>query len=108
MSLYSDIFGNTSSRFIKSTKEIVAKINAFEPEIKKLSDKKLAEKTTEFKDKIKNEAYYVIAANAAMALMVAGISDNIMDCRLAAEESILSGRAYDKLNRLKSFGEICS
>jgi len=60
------------------------------------------------RDKIKNEAYYVIAANAALALLVAGISDNITECRLAAEESILSGKAYDKLNKLKSFGEICS
>jgi len=60
------------------------------------------------RDKIKNEAYYVVAANAAMALHVAGISDDIADCRFAAEESILSGRAYDKLIKLKSFGEIYS
>ena len=57
------------------------------------------------RDKVKSEAYYVIAANAALALHVAGISESITDCRLAAEESILSGKAYNKLNELKLFGE---
>lgn len=57
------------------------------------------------RDKIKNEAFYVIAANAAMALYTADYSDNLLECRLAAEESILSGRAYEKLLALKSFGE---
>jgi anthranilate phosphoribosyltransferase len=59
------------------------------------------------RDKVKSEAYYVIAANAALALHVAGISESITDCRLAAEESILSGKAYNKLNELKLFGEKC-
>ena len=57
------------------------------------------------KDKIKNEAYYVVAANAALALNVAGISDDLIECRDAAEESILSGKAFEKLNALKNFGE---
>ena len=59
------------------------------------------------RDKVKSEAYYVIAANAALALHVAGISESIIDCRLAAEEAILSGKAYNKLNELKLFGEKC-
>jgi preprotein translocase subunit SecA len=56
-------------RHINGYKPLVAKINSFEAEIKKLSDKDLAAKTTEFKDKIKNgtklddllpEAYAVV------------------------------------------------
>lgn len=57
------------------------------------------------KDKIKNDAYYVIAANSAMALYVANYSNNFNDCKTAAEESILSGKAYEKLLALKTFGE---
>ncbi|MDH7603329.1 MAG: anthranilate phosphoribosyltransferase [Melioribacter sp.] len=57
------------------------------------------------RDKVKNDAFYVVAANAAMALYAADYSNNINECRLAAEESILSGRAYEKLISLKSFGE---
>lgn len=58
-----------------------------------------------FKNKIKNEAFYVIAANAAMALSTSGYSANFDDCRLAAEESIMSGRAFQKLEALRMFGE---
>ena len=57
------------------------------------------------KDKIKNEAYYVVAANAALALHVAGYSDDLIACKDTAEESILSGKAFEKLNALKNFGE---
>ncbi|MFA6007142.1 MAG: preprotein translocase subunit SecA [Candidatus Shapirobacteria bacterium] len=58
-----------NQRHLKVYKPLVAKINAFEPEIKKLSDKQLFAKTTEFKDKLKNgtklddllpEAYAVV------------------------------------------------
>jgi anthranilate phosphoribosyltransferase len=56
-------------------------------------------------EKIKNEAFYVIAANAALALFTSGYSTTIDECRIAAEESILSGKAYDKLYRLRLFGE---
>jgi preprotein translocase subunit SecA len=56
-------------RHINGFKPLVAKINALEPEIKKLSDKKLSDKTAEFKDKLKKgtkldellpEAYAVV------------------------------------------------
>ncbi|MFA5803841.1 MAG: anthranilate phosphoribosyltransferase [Melioribacteraceae bacterium] len=57
------------------------------------------------KDKIKDEAYYVVAANAALALRVAGNSDDLIACKDAAEDSILSGKAFEKLNALKNFGE---
>ncbi len=52
MSLYSKIFGDTSSKFIKDTKEIVAKINAFEADISKLLDEDFPKKTLEFKERL--------------------------------------------------------
>ena len=56
-----------------------------------------------FSDKEKNAPYYVVAANAALALKVSGKYENFDECINAAEESILSGRALEKLNALKSF-----
>jgi len=53
--------------------------------------------------KTKNPAYYTVAANAALALYVAGYSDDLRKCTNAAEESILSGAAYAKLKELKEF-----
>lgn len=58
-----------NQRRLKSYQPLLSKINSLEPEIKKLSDKELAKKTAEFKEKIKNgtnlddllpEAYAVI------------------------------------------------
>jgi anthranilate phosphoribosyltransferase len=56
-------------------------------------------------DKKISDAFNVIAANAAMAIHTAGFSDDILACKAAAEESILSGNAFSKLMSLKSFGE---
>jgi anthranilate phosphoribosyltransferase len=47
----------------------------------------------------------VVAANAALAIYTSGHSDTISEACLAAEESILSGKAYNKLYRLRLFGE---
>ncbi len=52
MSLFSKIFGDESSKFIRDTKEIVAKINAFEADISKLADEDFPKKTLEFKDRL--------------------------------------------------------
>jgi anthranilate phosphoribosyltransferase len=57
------------------------------------------------RDKIKNEAFYVVAANAALAIYTSGHSATLLEARMAAEESILSGNAYNKLYRLRLFGE---
>ncbi len=57
------------------------------------------------KERVKNEAYYVVAANAALALHVAEYSDDLIACKDAAEESILSRKAFEKLNALKKIGE---
>jgi anthranilate phosphoribosyltransferase len=55
------------------------------------------------RDKQMNAPFRVIAANTAAALYCGGMSDNLEECKLLAEESILSGKAYDKLLRLKSY-----
>lgn len=50
-------------------------------------------------------AYEVVVANAAMALKTSGISDDLSECKILAEESIKSGATLKKLNELKEFGE---
>ncbi len=52
MSLYSKIFGDESSKFIKNTEKIVSEINALEESISKLSDLDFPKKTLELKDKL--------------------------------------------------------
>ncbi len=52
MGLISKVFGTYSDREIKRIKPIINKINSLEPEIQKLTDKELKEKTTEFKDRL--------------------------------------------------------
>ncbi len=53
----------------------------------------------------KNDAFYVTAANAALALYTAGYSSNLEECTYASEESILNGKAYQKLKQLRAIGE---
>lgn len=55
------------------------------------------------KNKKRDGAFHTICANAAMALYVANISDDLEICKQTAEESILSGKAYDKLIALRDF-----
>lgn len=57
------------------------------------------------KDKNKDEAFSVVVANAAMALHVAGLSEDLVECNNIAEESILSAKAFEKFIALKNFGE---
>lgn len=57
------------------------------------------------RDKKRNSAFNVVVANAALAIKTAGISDNLLECKKLAEESILSGKAFSKLNELRIFGE---
>ncbi|KKP24894.1 MAG: Protein translocase subunit SecA [Candidatus Nomurabacteria bacterium GW2011_GWE1_32_28] len=52
MSLYSKIFGDTSSKFIKTTKKTIDKINALEADILKLKDEDFPKKTQELKDRL--------------------------------------------------------
>ncbi len=55
MSLFNSIFGDTSSKFIKNTKEIIEKINVLEAEVSVLSDADFPKKTEEFKNRLKNK-----------------------------------------------------
>ncbi len=57
-----------------------------------------------FEKREKNAAFFVVAANAALALYSSGFSDKLGECKIAAEDSILSGKALDKLILLKEFG----
>lgn len=57
------------------------------------------------KEKERGDSFNVVAANAALALKTAGISDNLTECVERAEESILSGKAFEKLDNLIKFGE---
>ncbi|PKL82780.1 MAG: anthranilate phosphoribosyltransferase [Ignavibacteriae bacterium HGW-Ignavibacteriae-3] len=57
-----------------------------------------------FSGKEKTAGYYVVAANAAMAIKAAGVSDDLNECVKIAEESIQSGKTLNKLNELKEFG----
>ncbi len=52
--LASKIFGSSNERAIKSISPIVAKINDYENQIKKLSDQQLSDKTNIFKKRIKS------------------------------------------------------
>lgn len=52
MGLYSKIFGDESSKFIKNTDKIVKQINALEADILKLADLDFPRKTQEFKDRL--------------------------------------------------------
>ena len=54
MSFLKKIFGDSHERAVRPFRLVVAKINAFEEEIKALSDADLANKTVEFKDRLNN------------------------------------------------------
>lgn len=58
-----------------------------------------------FSGREKTPGYYIVAANAAMALKVSGISEDLSECLSIAEESIQSGRTLNKLLELKEFGD---
>lgn len=50
-----------------------------------------------------NGAFHTVAANAAIALKCAAFSDSLVECIAAAEESIQSGAAFNKLKSLIEF-----
>jgi anthranilate phosphoribosyltransferase len=58
-----------------------------------------------FSGKEKTPGYYVVAANAALAIKAAGVCGDLAECVKIAEESIQSGKTLQKLNELKEFGE---
>lgn len=52
MSILTKIFGDSHQKQVKSLLPIVEKINSFEPDVQKLSDEQLKEKTKEFKKRL--------------------------------------------------------
>ncbi len=52
----------------------------------------------------KTPAYYVVAANAALALYTSGVCNDISSCKMIAEDAIDSGKALSKLEKLKTIG----
>ena len=54
MGLLTKVFGTYSDRELKQINKILKKINSLEPEIQRLSDEQLKNKTPEFKDRHKN------------------------------------------------------
>jgi anthranilate phosphoribosyltransferase len=78
----------------------------------KLSDEDIKGDTAEInaqiildvlENKNQNGAFHTIAANSALALYCADFYDNLNECQKAAEDSILSGAAFSKLNELRKF-----
>ena len=53
MGFFKNLFASYSEKEIKKIKHYVDEINALEPEMEKLSDSELREKTSEFKERIK-------------------------------------------------------
>ncbi len=56
-----------------------------------------------FNNKKRNGAFHTVAANAALALYAADYSNDLNECIKAAEDSIKSGAALNKLFKLKEF-----
>ncbi|MEK7564782.1 MAG: preprotein translocase subunit SecA [Patescibacteria group bacterium] len=52
MAIFSKIFGDENSRFLKRAFKVVGEINKLEPEYKKLSNEELKNKTQEFKQRL--------------------------------------------------------
>ena len=63
MSLYSKIFGDESSKFIKNSEKIVSKITALEADISKLADDDFPKKTLEFKDRLNKSSNKIETLN---------------------------------------------
>ncbi|MFZ5354310.1 MAG: preprotein translocase subunit SecA [Bacillota bacterium] len=77
MSIFEKIFGNPNDKEVKRLMKTVDEIEALEPEMKKLSDEELQNKTVEFKERLKNgetlddlmvEAFAVVREGAVRVL----------------------------------------
>lgn len=58
-----------------------------------------------FENKERTPLYNVVSANAALSLYSSGFSEDLKECKEAAEDSIDCGKALKKLNMLIEFGE---
>jgi preprotein translocase subunit SecA len=74
LSVLKGLFGDSSRKFIKAQAAVVARINALEPEFKKLSDQQLAGKTAEFRDRLlKGKSLDSLLPEAFAAIREAGV-----------------------------------
>jgi len=58
-----------------------------------------------FTHNYENKYFYTICSNTAVALYSAGVSNDLLECKNIAEQSVLSGAAYEKLIGLIEFGK---
>ncbi len=123
MSIFANIFGNANDKEIKSIQPVVENINSFEPELQKLTDQQLKDKTKEFKEKLAQgqtlddilpEAFAVVREAARRTLnqrhfdsqLVGGIvlhQGKIAEMR-TGEGKTLSATLPAYLNALKGYG----
>lgn len=80
--------GNKNEKDLKEVRKVVAKIKAAEPEIEKLSDNELRQKTVEFQDKIK-------AATAKITTQIEEIKEQIKNSKNVDEKEQLYTRVED-------------
>ncbi|MBU1341246.1 MAG: preprotein translocase subunit SecA [Proteobacteria bacterium] len=66
---FTKVFGSNNDRVLKKLQPIVDEINHLEPEMQRLSDENIAQKTIEFKEQIKNGAALDDILPAAFALV---------------------------------------
>ncbi|MCK5695338.1 MAG: preprotein translocase subunit SecA [Desulfobacula sp.] len=66
---FTKIFGSNNDRILKILQPIVDEINHLEPQMQKLSDEQIAQKTIEFKEKVKNGETLDDLLPAAFALV---------------------------------------
>jgi len=96
MGLFSKIFGDASSGFIKNTKIIVAKINALEADISKLQDEDFPKKTQELKNRLNNgESLDDILPEAFALVREAGkrnLGERIYDVQLIGGLALHQGK----------------
>lgn len=57
------------------------------------------------KNPVRDGKFFVVVANSALALYSAGVSSDLSTCVEIAEDSILSQKAYRKMEQLKHFSE---
>ena len=65
--LFTKIFGSNNDRIIKRLQPVIDTVNRFEPEIQKLSDEQICQKTPELKQRLANKETLVVAGQLIMA-----------------------------------------
>lgn len=60
-----------------------------------------------FSKKDRDGIFYTVTANSALAIYCAGYSKDLNECKLVAEESILSGSALQKLQQFRDYSRAC-